>query len=109
MMPFNTGSLFSSLRMVRARAASLFLWGWTVRTVCPANPVRWEPNEQLAELVGPRLRLIYLTACDGGQKATQWEEVFAPAHVISFDRLSAVLEHVYWLWRAGPSEIRALR
>ena len=66
------------------------------------------PDEHVARLVGPRLRLVYLTACDGGSKAKQWEEVFAPARVITFDRLSAIVEHVHWLWCRGPDELRTM-
>ncbi len=56
--------------------------------------------------VGPQLQLVYLAACDGGKKAAEWNVMFAPARVISFDRLSAVAEHIYWLWVRGPREIR---
>lgn len=67
-----------------------------------------QPDAHVAERVGPGLRFIYLTACDGGRKEDQWREVFAPAEVKTFDRLSAVLEHIYWLWVRGPRVIEDL-
>jgi hypothetical protein len=64
-----------------------------------------EPVDELAEVVGPHLRRVYLTACDGGLQAAQWEKVLAPARVTTFARLSAVAEHIYWLWIDAPTEI----
>jgi uncharacterized membrane protein len=64
---------------------------------------RWTPLE-----VGPSLRFVYNSACEGGYKAAQWERALAPAQVRTFDRLSAVAEHVVWLWFDGPDQVRSL-
>ena len=53
----------------------------------------------------PDLQYIYMTGCD--QKST-WEAAFAPAEVESFDRLTAVLEHIWWMWITGPEKVRSL-
>jgi uncharacterized membrane protein len=58
--------------------------------------------------VGDDLRLVYLTACDGGQHADRWQEALGPAEVVTFDRLSAMLEHAWWLWFAAPQRVRDL-
>jgi uncharacterized membrane protein len=52
------------------------------------------------------LRFVYVSACDGGDKAREWEQALAPAEVKTFGRLSAVAEHVVWLWSDGPRRVR---
>ncbi len=58
---------------------------------------------------GKDLRFVYLSACDGGAKAAEWEQRFAPAEVVSFDRLSAGMEHLWWLWFDAPRQLREVR
>ena len=72
------------------------------------NHMAVKPDAALAAHVGPHLRFVYLTACDGGRKAAAWQATLAPAEVRTFDRLSAVVEHVYWLWFTGPAEFERL-
>lgn len=55
---------------------------------------------------GQDLRYVYNTACDSGVKAEEWEQALAPARVRTFDRLSAVAEHMLWLWSDGPRLVR---
>lgn len=57
---------------------------------------------------GQELRYVYNTACDSGMKAEQWEQALAPARVRTFDRLSAVVEHILWLWSDGPRFVREM-
>jgi hypothetical protein len=52
--------------------------------------------------VGKDLRLVYLSACHGGDMASEWESALAPAHVISHPRFSAHLEHARFLWYRAP-------
>lgn len=66
-----------------------------------------QPDDELAALAGPRLRMVYLTACDAGKNA-QWKSMLAPSKVRVFDRPSAVVEHIAWLWLWGPSEFKDL-
>ncbi len=57
---------------------------------------------------GQGLRFVYNSACDSGSKAGEWEQALAPAEVRTFGRLSAVLEHLLWLWSDGPSRVREM-
>jgi uncharacterized membrane protein len=57
---------------------------------------------------GPNLRLVYNSACDSGRKADEWEQALAPAEVRTFGRLSAVVEHLVWLWSEGPRRVREM-
>ena len=58
--------------------------------------------------VGDNLQFVYNTACDGGMKAEGWKRALAPAEVRTFDRLSAVAEHIAWLWFRGPERVRQI-
>ena len=58
---------------------------------------------------GKDLRYVYISACNGGQKATEWEQRFAPAKVVTFDRLSAAMEHLWWLWFDAPERLKEIR
>lgn len=59
--------------------------------------------------VGDNLRFVYNTACDSGSKAEEWEQALAPARVRTFNRLSAVAEHLVWLWSDGPWFVREMQ
>jgi hypothetical protein len=54
---------------------------------------------------GEDLRFVYNSTCDGGSKAEEWGRALAPAEVRTFDRLSAVAEHLLWLWSEGPRRV----
>lgn len=70
---------------------------------------RWFKPEDVAALdKGEALEYVYITGCDSGTQARAWEHVLAPAEVITFNRLSAVIEHIYWLWFRGPDVVRGL-
>ena len=58
---------------------------------------------------GKDLQFVYISACNGGEKATQWEQRFAPAEVVTFDRFSAGKEYLWWRWIDAPSRLRGLR
>jgi hypothetical protein len=51
---------------------------------------------------------VYNSACDGGEKAREWEQALAPAEVRTIGRLSAVAEHQLWLWTDAPRRIREM-
>jgi hypothetical protein len=51
---------------------------------------------------------VYNSACDSGSKAGEWEQALAPAEVRTFGRLSAVIEHLLWLWSEGPRRVREM-
>lgn len=58
--------------------------------------------------VNPDLSFVYLTGCDSGADAAAWENALRPARVRSFDRLSAIIEHIIWLWTKGPGEVASV-
>lgn len=67
----------------------------------------WDPSGIQLAVSNPRLRFVYLCACNAGTRASEWESVFAPARVVTFDRVSSTVEHIYWLWVTGPREFAA--
>lgn len=69
---------------------------------------RLRPRDVAAMGPAKRLQYVYLAGCDSGAIAAEWEAVFAPAEVMTYARLSAVLEHLWWMWSAGPRVLRAL-
>jgi uncharacterized membrane protein len=77
------------------------------RWVCVREGITFEDRWDTVA-VGKDLQLVYITACDGGRHAERWQEVFRPAEVVTFDRLSAMLEHVWWLWLDAPGRVRDL-
>jgi len=62
----------------------------------------FEAHEVQTLDISPALRFVYLTGCD--QKAT-WVDAFAPAEVVTYDRLTAVVEHLWWMWLEGPGVV----
>jgi len=56
--------------------------------------------------VNTALQFVYMSGCDQG---SGWREAFAPAEVLTFDRLTTVAEHVWWMWFDGPRVVRALK
>ncbi len=70
---------------------------------------RWfTPNDLKAGDVGLGLRYVYLTGCDSGAQAADWQRVLRPAQVATHDRLTAVVEHIWWMWFSGPGIIREI-
>jgi hypothetical protein len=55
------------------------------------------------------LQFVYIAACEGGQRATEWQQKFAPAEVVTFDRTSGGIEHIWWLWFDAPNRLRQVR
>jgi hypothetical protein len=77
------------------------------RSVCvTTDPTGEQPWEYVP--VGDDLRFVYVTACDAGQRADDWQAALTPAEVITFDRLSAMLEHVWWLWIPAPQRVKSI-
>jgi hypothetical protein len=77
--------------------------------VIPLIGLETNDKEPLLATPGKDLQSVYLSACWAGEKATAWEQRFAPAEVVSFNRLSAGMEHLWWLWFDAPSHLRRLR
>lgn len=69
----------------------------------------WLLPKDLAELPKNKaLKFVYLTGCDSGEKRDAWIAALTPADVVTYDRLSASLEHAWWLWFKGPDKVRAV-
>lgn len=81
----------------------------TARGLCVANV---DDDSHLGQwrllAAGQDLRFVYNSACNSGSKAGEWEQALAPAEVRTFDRLSAVVEHLLWLWSDGPRLVREM-
>ena len=67
-----------------------------------------EPADIQAMAPGKQLQFVYLTSCDSGAKKEAWEKALAPAQVITYARLTAVVEHIRWMWFQGPEVVRTL-
>ena len=65
-----------------------------------------KPEDIEREFVGRNLRYVYLMGCDSGELARGWRQKLRPAKVVTHDRLTAVLEHVWWLWMESPGMLR---
>lgn len=66
------------------------------------------PKDLAAVPKNEGLKFVYLTGCDSGDQRDAWVNALAPADVITYDRLSASLEHAWWLWFRGPAKVRAV-
>jgi hypothetical protein len=67
-----------------------------------------EPQDVKAMQPNPGLQFVYMSGCDSGALKQAWEDAFAPANVVTYDRLTSLVEHVRWLWFAGPDVVRSL-
>ena len=56
--------------------------------------------------IGNNLKFVYLSACYGGILEKEWSEVFNPAKIKSFNRISVYPEHIQWLWIKLPNILR---
>jgi hypothetical protein len=64
------------------------------------------PNDLEQGDVGRDLRYVYLSGCDSGAQSEAWERALRPAQVSTHNRLTAVVEHVWWMWFEAPGIIR---
>ena len=69
---------------------------------------RVSPAESAPKGIGDDLQLVYITGCDSGAREQEWKDTLSPARVITFNRLSAWLEHIYWLLLRGAGEVGEL-
>lgn len=68
-----------------------------------------KPGDVEAMGINPGIEFVYLTSCDSGTQKKAWEDAFAPAKVVTFDRLTAIIEHAWWMWFRGPRQIAAMK
>ncbi|KPK34279.1 MAG: hypothetical protein AMJ65_18515 [Phycisphaerae bacterium SG8_4] len=57
---------------------------------------------------GNRPHFIYLTACSLGKDDDSWNKEFPETEVVSFDRWSATVEHIWWLYAEGPDKLESV-
>ena len=55
-----------------------------------------------------RLKYVYFAGCDGGAQRKAWERALRPAQIYTYDRLTPVIEHLWWLWTQGPGIVREI-
>jgi hypothetical protein len=103
-IPLSRGNLDLALR----RGCVVFVASHGRDGVIDLRDGQYGPAEAKSAPPGPHLRLVYIAACDAGLLRNEWEAALAPARVRTFERLSAVAEHVVWLWTAGPATVRTL-
>lgn len=77
-----------------------------IRTIDNMNA--W-PDASGGPVAGKDRQLVYISACCGGEKTAEWRQVLAPAEVVTFDRLSAGGEHLWWLWFEAPDRLKEIR
>lgn len=68
----------------------------------------YRPEDVSPRKAGNGPRYVYLAGCDSGAQRDAWEQAFRPADVKSYDRMTPTLEHLFWLWSAGPRLVRDL-
>ena len=102
--PLSKASLASAL----AEGTFVFVLSHRTDAGLHTRNLKIKPEDAAPRGTGERLQLVYLTGCDSGALAEVWEATLAPAEVITFDRLSAWLEHIYWLLFRGADHVRAL-
>ncbi len=54
------------------------------------------------------LAFVYLAGCDSGAQGEAWENALFPAQVKTYDRMTPVIEHLWWSWVRGPKIVRQL-
>ena len=92
-------------------------------TVWPNSPAMFAEDRQVFPVIGfvrpnfattsatpgKDLQFVYISACNGGELATEWDQRFAPAEVVTFDRLTGAMETLWWLWFDGPDRLKEIR
>ncbi len=63
------------------------------------------PSDILPREKSDRLKYVYFAGCDSGTQRCAWEEALHPAQIYTYDRLTPVLEHLWWFWTKGPSVV----
>lgn len=64
------------------------------------------PADILPRTDAARLKFVYFAGCDSGAQRDAWEKALYPAEVFLYDRLTPVIEHLWWLWTQGPRIVR---
>ncbi len=52
--------------------------------------------------------VLSLTACRLAKGDDSWNRAFPEAEVVSFDRWSATVEHIWWLYSEGPDKLESV-
>lgn len=73
------------------------------------NGTPYWPSDVRKSEIGENLQYVYLSGCDTGFLASDWERAFFPAEVKTFPRLSSMSEHIFWLLFKGPKIIVSLK
>lgn len=101
MLPLNRYTLERAL----AEGTFVFIGSHGVRSGLLMDHGFLKPEDVAQMPKSPELSFVYLAGCDSGASRDGWTQVLAPASVVTFDRLTSVLEHAIWLWFTGPARI----
>lgn len=71
--------------------------------------IQYLPSDIQLSHVGKDLQFAYFAGCYTGDLETEWKQVLDVENVIMFDRLSAVDEHMLWVWFKSPAIIKNLQ
>jgi hypothetical protein len=75
------------------------------------NPDDFYSPEEIKQISGTssNLQVLYIAACYGGAAEAKWKQYIGNSELISFNRISRVNEHIYWLWFKGPKVVSELK
>lgn len=73
-----------------------------------ANSQVYKATDALIASDGNQPHFIYISACSLGKDDDSWNRIFPKSEIVSFDRWSAVLEHMWWLYSEGPDKLESL-
>lgn len=72
-----------------------------------ANRQLYKAQDAYIASDGNHPRFIYLTACGIAKDDDSWKRAFPKTEITSFNRWSAVLEHIWWLCFEGPEKLES--
>jgi hypothetical protein len=73
-----------------------------------ANRQLYKAKDAYIASDGNRPHFIYLTACSLAKDDDSWNRAFSKTEIVSFNRRSAVLEHIWWLYFEGPDKLKSI-
>jgi hypothetical protein len=68
----------------------------------------YKATDALKASNGNQPLFVYLTGCNVGEDNNFWAEAFPQTEVVSFNRWSATVEHIGWLFSEAPDKLESL-
>ncbi len=69
----------------------------------------FRPNDIPSISDRPNLQFVYLTGCNLSTKTNDWIKALSGTKMVVFNRYSAMLEHLLWIWKDADKEIKDLK